>query len=71
MTHPNPDRTPTPQQVRGIAKRAGLTGGAAAHLLGCDPRTWRRYVGGEREMPLPAWRLLLVVVGEHPEYGPR
>ena len=43
---------------------SGLISGATlAAVCGVDSRTWRKWVGGEREMPLSAQRLLRIVGG--------
>ena len=55
----------TPTTLRATLARLSLTQGAAAALLGVNPRTMRRWLAGDREMPEPAVRLLAVI-----EYGP-
>lgn len=52
--------TPTPADVRAAIRRAQLTGSQVGDLLGVDGRTVRKWVGGEREIPYSAWRLLLI-----------
>lgn len=54
MKKPNISRhNPTPRYLRELLDRAGLTQVEAAHRLGIDPRTMRRYVasGDYREAP--------------------
>lgn len=55
--------------LREVAKRAGLTGEQAAAIIGVHPRTWQKWVGGERECPLAAYEWLRVVTGQNPDYG--
>lgn len=62
---------PTPEDLRAAAKKAGLTGGQAAALLNANPRTWRRWVGGERSCSAATYFALLVLTDQHPEYGKR
>ncbi len=59
-------RPPEPAEIRELASRYSLTGAKAGALIGVDGRTWRRYVGGERDMPYSNWRLLLYELGELP-----
>lgn len=60
---------PTPEMVRALGQVAGLSGAEASRLVGVSGgRTWRKWVGGEREMPPAAYWWLLVVTGLHPEY---
>ena len=60
---------PTQAMVRALGVVAGLTGAEAARLCGVSgDRTWRRWIGGEREMPAAAYWWLLVVTGFHPEW---
>ena len=51
----------TPTDLRAALARLGLTQGQAARLMGVDARTMRRWVCGERGMPGPAVRLLMVM----------
>lgn len=60
----------TPQMLRDVAKAAGLTGAEASELIGCNPRTWRRWVGGESECPVAVYEWIRVVTGQHPEFSP-
>lgn len=49
----------------GISHRGRISGATLAAVCGVDSRTWRKWVGGEREMPESARRLLsLVAWGE-------
>lgn len=54
---------PTPDDIRAVLKAGNLTGSAAAHLVGVDSRTIRKWTGGERAIPYAAFALLLSVVG--------
>lgn len=56
-------RLPSPNEVKAALAVAGLTGEQAANLIGVDLRTIRRWTSGERHMPYPAWRLLLLETG--------
>ena len=52
---------PTPEEVREVLRRAGLSGGEAARMLGLGEkgsRAIRRWSGGEAEVPYSAWALL-------------
>lgn len=42
----------TPDQLRKLLDRAGLSQRAAARLLGIDERTMRRYASGEYPVPV-------------------
>lgn len=57
-------RPPQPEEIRELAGKHALTGSAAAELIGIDSRTWRRYIGGDRDIPYSNWRLLLYELGE-------
>ena len=48
----------TPTSLRAQLARLGLTTGAAARLVGVEPRTMQRYLAGDREIPEPVVRLL-------------
>jgi hypothetical protein len=52
---------PSGEEVREVLRRAGLTGGKAAKVLGLGPqgdRTIRRWVGEDSTIPYAAWALL-------------
>ena len=49
--------------ARDIVHTGIISGTTLAAVAGVEPRTWRRWVGGERQMPLSAWRLLVEVAG--------
>ena len=48
----------TPTELRDILSRLGLPQTGAAHLLGVDDRTMRRWVGGEVGIPEPVARVM-------------
>jgi len=65
------DDTPpyTPDALRSVLTRHGLTSKQAGKMLGVDPRTIRKWtakpdVASHRDMPASAWLLLLILVGE-------
>lgn len=71
----NPDRSQTdfqsytPEALRDILQRHGLTNKRAGQILGVDSRTIRKWTSdpsviSHRAMPTSAWRLLLLLVGE-------
>ncbi len=64
-----PARALTPDDHRALRTRLGLTAGAEARLLGVDPRTVRRWDLGERDVPPPVRRLLMLLDRER-ESGP-
>jgi hypothetical protein len=58
-----------PEEVREFLKKHGLTGSAAAAIVGVNPRTvrsWQAPVGSSSFRPIPeaAWRLLQIATGE-------
>ena len=53
-------RAPSKDEFRSVTQTLGLTGSVVGQLLGVDPRTVRKWIGGEREIPYSAWRLLLI-----------
>lgn len=54
--------SPSPDQVR--TARGKLTQAQAAALVYVDPRTWRKWEGGERKMPAATWELFLIKTGK-------
>lgn len=59
----------SPEALRAVLSRHGLTGVRAAGLTGVDGRTVRKWISARdvathREMPAAAWRLLLLMTGE-------
>jgi hypothetical protein len=62
---------PTPEEIRALIKKHGITREQAATLVHASLRAWHNWcapVGGSnhREMPKAAWELLLLKLGEHP-----
>jgi hypothetical protein len=62
---------PTPEELRELVKSAGLTRGEAAELVHVTKRAWDKWTTKEgspdhRNMPLAAYELLLIKLGEHP-----
>jgi len=60
----------SPDEVRALLRKHGLTGSRAARICGVNPRTvrsWQSPVDSAsfRPIPLSAWRLLLIVTGEN------
>jgi hypothetical protein len=53
----------TADQYRKAIKSLGLTQVAAAHMLGVDERTSRRYALGETAIPPPVAKLLGLMIG--------
>lgn len=47
----------------GVEHSGLISGATLSAVCGVDSRTWRRWVGGEREMPTVAVRLLRLVAG--------
>lgn len=65
---------PTPDEIREFLKSHDLSGSEAGEIVGVDPRTIRRWTGGDRAIPYAAWRLLILevdpetaVMGDVPE----
>jgi len=53
---------PTGAELRALLRRWELTGAVAAELVGCHPRTVRKWAGDERPMPFAA---LYTLTGRH------
>jgi DNA-binding transcriptional regulator YiaG len=51
----------TPSDLRATRESLGLTQGSAARLIGVDGRTWRRWENGERGIPEPVARLVVLM----------
>ena len=61
-------KDPTPGEVRQLIKLMGWVGTQVARLTGVESRTVRRWqspieLGGHRQIPYAAWRLLLAYSG--------
>ena len=54
---------PEPSEIVSKRKSCGLSASKAARLVHVDPRTWRRWEAGDREMPEAAWELFLLKAG--------
>ena len=52
----------TADDYRKAIEALGLSQVAAAHLLGVDERTSRRWASGERDVPAPAERFLRYLI---------
>lgn len=50
--------TTTPTDLRALLRRGNLTGKAAAAIAGVNPRTIRRWIGGDSKVPYSAWSLI-------------
>ena len=60
---------PTPEMIRAVGVLAELSGAEASRLVGVsDGRVWRRWISGDRAMPIAAYWWLLVCTGLHPEF---
>jgi hypothetical protein len=62
---------PTPEQLREIIRRHSITRSEAAAMVHVSINAWHKWSANEgtvdhRVMPLAAWELLLLKVGEHP-----
>jgi DNA-binding transcriptional regulator YiaG len=51
----------TPEAYREILEELRLSNGQAAKLLGVTPRTSNRWLAGTRDIPAPAYRLLVLL----------
>lgn len=45
-------------ELRALLRRGHLTGSAAGAICGVNPRTIRRWIGGDSEIPYSAWSLI-------------
>ncbi|MCF7947672.1 MAG: helix-turn-helix domain-containing protein [Spirochaetia bacterium] len=59
----------TPEEVKTLIKRHGLTGSQVANICGVNPRTVRSWQAPKesnsyRPIPLSAWKLLLIATRE-------
>ncbi|WP_321885891.1 helix-turn-helix domain-containing protein [Paraburkholderia bannensis] len=66
---------PTAEQISALIKKHGLSRQEAADLVHVSKFTWNGWVAPAdnkmaRAMPLAAWELLLIKLGEHAEFGP-
>lgn len=54
---------PTPEEIRALRSRLGLTQAEAASRALVTPRAWIKYESGEREIPAPTWALFRLRTG--------
>ena len=59
----------TPEEVKALVRRHGLTGSQIANICGVKPRTVRSWQAPKdsnsyRPIPLSAWKLLLIATRE-------
>ncbi len=62
---------PTPEQLRELIRRHNVTRSEAAAMVHVSLNAWHKWSAAEgtvdhRAMPLAAWELLLLKLGEHP-----
>ncbi|MFM0303989.1 transcriptional regulator [Paraburkholderia sediminicola] len=62
---------PTPEELRQLILKHGVTRSEAAALVHVSINAWHKWSANEgssdhRAMPLAAWELLLLKLGEHP-----
>lgn len=69
LTATNSYTPPSTEELRALLKRKGWTGKDAARRTGVDPRTVRRWTGGEISIPYAAWMLLQMNSTPLPENG--
>lgn len=62
----NPERNPTPDEIRAARLAAGLTQTDAAEKIHCSLRTWQQWEAGERRMHLAFWDLFQRKAAELP-----
>ena len=55
-------RTPTPEEIR--EEFQGFPGARLAKMLDVNPRTIRKWIGGESKITYSAWRLFLIKRGK-------
>lgn len=61
---PFPDwEPPTPGEIRAALQMAGWSGEGFANALGINPRTVRRWIGGENDIAYAVWAVLCVDAG--------
>lgn len=54
---------PTPGEIRAALQAVGWTGEGFAKTIGINPRTARRWLSGEVNIPYAAWAVLCVAAG--------
>ena len=60
---------PTPEEIKALRLRFGLTQTEAALLVHVKIRAWQWWESGQRKMPVGLWELLLIKANLHPNYG--
>lgn len=55
---------PSPEEIRALKNQHGLTGADMARMTGVNNRTPRKWLGGETDIQLANWRLLLLLTRE-------
>lgn len=52
-------KPPTPEELRAACNQAGLnSGGQIGELVGTNPRTVRKWLGGNEKIPYSAWAVI-------------
>ena len=64
MTTIEKDPSPTPDEIKALRKRHGITQSQAAAILGITLNGFQRYEQDERKMKAAFWRLLRIQLGE-------
>lgn len=59
---------PSASALKTIRAKKNWTQADAAEALGLSLATYRRYEAPGASMPVPTWRLLLLLAGYHPDY---
>ena len=54
---------PSPGEIRAALQAAGWTGEGFAKVIGINPRTVRRWLGGDVDIPYAAWAVLCIAAG--------
>jgi hypothetical protein len=62
---------PTPEQLRELIKKHGITRADAASMVHVSTNAWHKWSATKgsmnaREIPMSAWELLLLKLDEHP-----
>ena len=55
---------PSIDELREAKRKSAKTGAQLAEMVGVHPRTIRKWLGGQGDIPYAAWRLWLVDIGE-------
>jgi hypothetical protein len=62
---------PTPAEIRAAREASGLSGEAAAQLVGLGSRKrWSEYETGAATIDAIRWDYFLLRTGQHPEFRP-